>query len=85
MKTFLEKSGLRTICNEFLHLHKLVFTASFKALRVVKDEFIVAPENELVLDVVHSALKCVSWKYQYHVSLRHVAAVRAPTPLDPST
>ena len=57
MKTFREESGLCTIRNECLHPQKLVFTTSFEALRIVKDEFVVALENKFVLDVMHSALK----------------------------
>ena len=59
MKTFLEPSGSCTICDEFLHLQKLGFATSFKALRIMKDEFVIALENKFILDVVHSALKKV--------------------------
>ena len=59
MKTFHEESGLCTIRNECLHPQKLVFTTSFEALRIVKNQFLVAPENQLVLDVVDSSLTTV--------------------------
>jgi hypothetical protein len=52
-----EKSSLRTIGDKFLHLQEFVFTTSFETLRIMKDKFVVAPENEFILDVVYSALK----------------------------
>ena len=70
MKTFLEKGGPRTICNEFLHPRKLGFAASLKALRIMKDEFVVAPENELILDVVHPALRRVECEFHGIMSQR---------------
>ena len=85
MKTFREESGLCTIRNECLHPQKLVFTTSFEALRIVKDEFVVALENKFVLDVMHSALKKSRVRAaQYRVSARRIT-VLVPTPLDPST
>ena len=47
------------MCDKFLHLEEFVCTTSFETLRIMKDEFVVAPENEFMLDVVHSALKRV--------------------------
>ena len=56
MKALPEKNGLCTIGDKFLHLLEFVYTTSFETLRIVEDEFVVASENEFVLDVVHSAL-----------------------------
>ena len=64
MKALLENSGLCTIGNKFLHLQEIVYTTSFETLRIMKDEFVVAPENEFVLDVVHSALKRVNYDFR---------------------
>ena len=44
------KSSPCTISDKLLHRQKFIFTPSFETLRVMKDEFIVAPENELILD-----------------------------------
>ena len=44
------KSSPCTISDKLLHLQKFIFTPSFETLRVMKDEFIVALENELILD-----------------------------------
>jgi hypothetical protein len=57
VNALLEKSSLCTIGDKLLHLQEFIFAASFEALRIMKDEFLVAPENEFILDVVHSALK----------------------------
>ena len=57
MNALLEKSSLCTIGDKILHLLEFVHATSFETLRIVKDKFVVAPENELMLDVVHSALK----------------------------
>ena len=57
MNALLEKGGFCTMCDKFLHLEEFVCTTSFETLRIMKDEFVVAPENEFILDVVHSALK----------------------------
>ena len=62
MNALLENSSLCTTGDEFLHLQELVFTTSFETLRIMKDEFVVAPENEFILDVVHSALKRLDYK-----------------------
>ena len=51
----------------------------------MKDKFVVAPKNEFILDVVHSALKRVEHDV-HHIEFsmrRGVVLVR--TPLDPST
>ena len=61
MNALLEKSSLCTIGNKFLHLLEFVYTASFETLRIMKDEFVVAPEDEFILGVVHSALKRVNY------------------------
>ena len=60
MNALLEQGGVRTIRDKCLHLQEFVFATSFEALRVMKDEFIVAPENQFILDVVDSALKNVN-------------------------
>ena len=70
MNAFLEKGGLFPIHNEILHLHEFVFMTGHEAFRVVKDELVVAAENQLVLDVVHSALR---W-FEYDSRARHVQA-----------
>ena len=57
MNALLEKSGLCTVGDKFPHLDEFVGTTSFEPLGIMKDEFVVAPENEFILDVVHSALK----------------------------
>ena len=80
MNALLEKCGLCTIRDKFFHLDELVCTTSFETLGIMKDEFVVAPENKFMLDVVHPALKgvdCVSC-----LSARRRALL---TPLDPST
>ena len=59
VNALLENGGSRTICNEVLHVQELVLAASFEALRIVKNQFLVAPENQLVLDVVDSSLTTV--------------------------
>ena len=56
VNALLEKNGLCTIGNKFFHLQESVDTTSFETLRIMKDEFVVAPENEFVLNVVHPAL-----------------------------
>ena len=56
MKALPEKSGLCAIGDKFLHLLEFVYTTGFETLWIVKDKFVVASENEFVLDVVHSAL-----------------------------
>ena len=48
------------ICNKLLHLQELFFAACFEALRVMKDEFVIAPEHQLVLDVVDSVLMTIN-------------------------
>lgn len=48
------------ISNKLLHFQEFVFATSFEALWIMKDEFVVAPENQLILDVVQSALKKVN-------------------------
>jgi len=60
MNAFLENGGLRTIRNKFLHLQELVFTTGFEALGIMENEFLVAPENKFVLDVVDSALQTIN-------------------------
>lgn len=56
MNALLEKSGIATFCDEFLHFQEFGLTTGFEALRIVKDKVVVAPENQLILDVVLSAL-----------------------------
>ena len=65
MKTFLEIGGLCTFRNEVLHVHVFVRATSFETLRVMKDKVAVAPEDELVLDIVDAALAKTS-----HSSMR---------------
>ena len=60
MKALLEMGGLCTFRNKVLHVHVFVRATSFETLRVMKDEFIVAPEDELVLDIVDAALAKMS-------------------------
>jgi hypothetical protein len=60
MNPFLEIRRVSTIRDELLQLLEFVHGTSFEAPRVMEDEFVVAPENQLVLDVVHSALVCIS-------------------------
>ena len=62
MNAFLEKRILCTIGDKFLHLQEFVYTTSFETLRIMKDKIVVAPENEFILDVVHSALKRVDYE-----------------------
>ena len=64
MNALLEKSGLCTIGDKLLHLQEFVNTT---ALRIMKDEFAVAPENEFVLDVVRAALERVDYDYNLRV------------------
>jgi len=59
MNPFLEMRRVRTICDELLQSLEFVYRTSFEASRVMEDEFIVAPENQFVLDVVHSTLACI--------------------------
>ena len=65
MNVLLEKSSLCTVSDKFLHLQEFVHTTSFETLRIMEDEFVVALENEFILDVVHSALKRLD--YDLHV------------------
>lgn len=65
MNALLEKYSLRTICNELLHPQELVFTASFEALRLMQDEFFVAPENQFILDIVEAALATINHLSQH--------------------
>ena len=57
MNAFLEKGSVCPIRNELLHLYEFVFMTSLETFRVVKDELVVAAEDQLVLNVVHSALR----------------------------
>jgi hypothetical protein len=83
VNALLEKSCLCTIGDEVLHLGEFVDTTSFETLRIMKDEFVVAPENEFVLDVVHAALKGSICDLRAScLSARRGAIL---TPLDPST
>ena len=61
VNALLEKSSLRTVGDKFLHLLEFVYTTSFETRRIVKDEFVVAAEDEFILDVVYSALKRVNY------------------------
>jgi hypothetical protein len=81
MNPFLEIRRVRAICDELLQLLEFVHRPSFEAPRVMEDEFVVAPENQLVLDVVHSALVRIS-KYAPHVPVQYVMTL---TPMVPST
>ena len=82
MNALFEKSSLRTIGDKFLHLQEFVFTASFETLRIMKDKFVVAPENEFILDVVYSALERVNYDLRV-MSWPEREAI--PTLVDPST
>jgi hypothetical protein len=85
MNPFLEKPRLRTICDELLQSFEFVCRTSFEASRVMKDEFVIAPENQFILDVVHSALACIS-KDSRRVRIQYVGLyVMILTPVDPST
>jgi hypothetical protein len=57
VNALLKKSSLCTIGDKVLHLGEFVYTTSFETLRIMKDEFVVAPETEFAFDVVHAALK----------------------------
>ena len=61
MNALLEKRSICTIGDKVLHLGEFVYTTSFETLRIMKDEFVVAPENEFVLDVVHAALERIDY------------------------
>jgi hypothetical protein len=64
VNALLEKRSICTISDKFLHLQEFATTSS-ETLRIMKDEVVVAPENEFVLDVVPSVLKRVD--YTFHV------------------
>ena len=70
MNAFLEKGGVCPIGDELLRLHELVFMTGLEAFRVVKDKLVVAAEDQLVLDVVHSALR----RFEYDSRARRVQA-----------
>ena len=61
MNALLEKRSICAIGDKVLHLGEFVYTTSFETLRIMKDEFVVAPENEFVLDVVHAALERIDY------------------------
>ena len=61
MNALPEKSSLCTISDKFLDLQEFVYTTGFETLRIMKDEFVVAAEDELLLNVVHSALQRVDY------------------------
>ena len=61
MNALPEKSSLCTISDKFLDLQEFVYTTGFETLRIMKDEFVVAAEDEFILDVVYSALKRVDY------------------------
>ena len=59
MNAFFERERVCTISNELLQLLEFTCGTSLEAPRVMEDKFVIAPENQLVLDVVNSAL--VGW------------------------
>ena len=81
MNALLEKIGLCAFVDKFLHLHEFVYTTSFETLRIMKDEFVVAPENEFILDVMHSTLNRVDYDMRL-MSARTWRDIRPPGPLD---
>ena len=70
MNAFLEKGGVCPIRNELLRLLEFICMTGLKAFRVVEDKLVVAAENQLVLDVVHAALR---W-FEYDPRARRVQA-----------
>jgi hypothetical protein len=66
MNPFLELCRGRTICDKLSF--EFIYRTSFKTPRVMEDEFVIAPENQFVLDVVNSALACIG-KDAPHVSV----------------
>ena len=52
MDLLLENSGIGMLCDEFLHLVKLILVASLKARRVMKYKSLVAFENHFIIDIV---------------------------------
>jgi hypothetical protein len=81
MNPFLERCRVCTISNEVLQLLEFFHGTSLEAPRVMEDEFVIAPENQLILDVVFPALAYIGkdarrFRVQYVMTL---------TSLDPST
>lgn len=64
--------SISTIFDKLLHLQKLRFTTGFEALRVVKDKVVVAPEAELILDVVDTALRAINRRREERLNDAHL-------------
>ena len=56
MNPFLKEGGLCTFSDKVLHLLDLLYAASLKSPRVVKDKARITSEDHLVFDVVDSTL-----------------------------
>ena len=54
MDLLLEKSGIRTLYDEFLHLVKFILMASLKTRRVMKYKFLVTFEHHFMIDIMDS-------------------------------
>jgi hypothetical protein len=83
VNALLEKRSLGTFGDKDLHLQEFVDTTSLETLRIMKDEFVVAPENQFVLDVVHATLK--EGICDLRASCPSARRGTILTPLDPST
>jgi hypothetical protein len=57
MQSFSQFTLIGSIVDKVDHCVKLVFGTSFKSARVVENVALVAPEHELILNVVLAALQ----------------------------
>ena len=61
MDLLLEKGCIGTLCDEVLHLVKLILVASLETRRVMKHKLLVAFRHHFVIDIVQSTLWKVRW------------------------